>query len=173
MRYSFYVRDQEGTCVPVRIRPARAEDFMKTVTDGWASNWTSMEIQRPSLEKYVVEELEGNNVIAFGAYEAQRMWLSVLISYAESEPGSHPGLVAKRSQRRYTEIGKVIVAYGVLLSLQKGFDGTVHFKAKTTELYEHYKRDFGAIDLPSEQYALIIFGEQGIELLENYKEDAS
>lgn len=172
MNYSFFVRDGSGVRVPVRIRPATKTDLQLTVAESWASDWTAKEMQKPSLEKYVVEEKQGGKAVAFCAYEAKEQWLSVLISYAESEPDSHPRLVAKRTHRRYTEIGKVVIAYGVFLSLQKGFDGTVYFKAKTTELYQHYKKDFGALDLPSEPYALIIFGEQGIRLLEDFKEDA-
>ena len=171
MDYQFYVRDQQFKKVPIVVRPSMQADYSGTRRRGWDSDWTSEEMQNPALEKYTFETQEGNDIVALCAYEDRSGWLSIRISYAESEPGSHPRLVAKRERRKYTEIGRAVIAYGVLLSLQRGYDGTVHFKAKTTDLYNHYRSAYGALDLPSgEPYALIIFGEQAVKLLDYYKE---
>lgn len=173
MPYSFYVTDHPGNRVPVHVRPATEADFQATVIDRWGSDWTSEFIQNPAFEKFAFVSRSTGRLIALGAYEDRKGWYSIQICFAETEPKSHPRLVAKREERRYTNVGKTIIAYGVLLSIQSGYDGTVHFKAKTTELYQHYKKDFGALDLPYEPYALILFGEQAMMLLNEFKEDAS
>ena len=66
----------------------------------------------------------------------------------------------------------MIIAFGVELSLRNGYDGTVHFKAKTTELFLHYQKTYHAFPIPAEHYALILFGDEGIPLLNDYKEVA-
>lgn len=169
MEYQFFVKDQQFRKIPITVRPSSQEDYLETKRKGWDSDWTSEEMQNSMLEKYTFETRRDKDIVALCAYEDRSGWLSIRISYAESEPGSHPRLVAKRERRKYTEIGRAVIAYGVLLSLQRGYDGTVHFKAQTTELYNHYKSAYGALDLPSgEPYALIIFGEQAVNLLSQY-----
>ena len=49
----------------------------------------------------------------------------------------------------YTGIGRLLIAYGIKLSIDHGFGGDVVLEAKTTTLENHYVRDFGAIRLPT------------------------
>ena len=50
---------------------------------------------------------------------------------------------------KYIGIGKAMIAFGIALSCNHGCEGCVVFEAKTSELAEHYIRDFGAIPLSS------------------------
>lgn len=70
----------------------------------------------------------------------------VHISYIESQPESNP-TIAGRS-KRYFGIGRVLIAYGVKLSIDHNCGGTVTFFIKVPERAEHYVRDFGAVPLP-------------------------
>ena len=51
--------------------------------------------------------------------------------------------------KKYQGIGRVLIAYGIKLSIDHDCGGTVTFEAKVPELGEHYVRDFGAAPLPS------------------------
>lgn len=41
-----------------------------------------------------------------------------------------------------------LIAYGIKLSVDVGFNGDVTLDAKTPELTKHYERDFGALLIP-------------------------
>lgn len=51
--------------------------------------------------------------------------------------------------KKYQGIGRVLIAYGIKLSIDHECGGTVTFEAKVPELAEHYVRDYGACPLPS------------------------
>ena len=72
--------------------------------------------------------------------------IAVYIAYAESAPSSNPTMT---ESKKYSGIGKAVIAFGIAMSVNFGFGGTVFFEAKTTELARHYQRDFGAMPLPS------------------------
>ena len=65
----------------------------------------------------------------------------------ETQPESNPTISG--SERKYTGIGKLLVAFGIKLSIDNGFGGDVVLEAKTDALAAHYKNDFGGIELPS------------------------
>ena len=67
--------------------------------------------------------------------------------YLESPPDSNPTIT--RTDRKYRGIGRLLIAYGIKLSVDHGFGGDVVLEAKTTELANHYVNDFGAVKLPS------------------------
>ena len=66
----------------------------------------------------------------------------VYIQYIESHPASNPTLTPKK---KYLNIGRMMVAFGIQLSIDSGKNGVVTFEAKTSELARHYIHDFGAI----------------------------
>lgn len=70
----------------------------------------------------------------------------VHIVYLEAQPESNPTL--DRGQPKYTGIGRIMIAYGIKLSIDNGFAGDVVLEAKTTALAKHYEQDFGAVRLP-------------------------
>ena len=65
----------------------------------------------------------------------------------EAHPDSNPTLDGGNA--KYTGIGRLMIAYGIKLSIDNGFAGDVILEAKTTELARHYERDFGAVRLPT------------------------
>ncbi len=87
-----------------------------------------------------------NELIALGAYEILENSLVVHIAYMEAQPQSNPALDG--GCPKYTGIGRLMIAYGIKLSIDNGFAGDVVLEAKTSELARHYERDFGAVRLP-------------------------
>ena len=43
--------------------------------------------------------------------------------------------------------GRMMIAYGIQLSIDSGHGGIVTFEAKTDELYDHYIKDFHAVPI--------------------------
>lgn len=82
-----------------------------------------------------------------GAYEILENSLVVRIVYMESHPKSNPTLDG--DVPKYRGIGRLMVAYGIKLSIDNGFAGDVVLEAKTTSLARHYEKDFGAVRLPA------------------------
>lgn len=48
----------------------------------------------------------------------------------------------------YRGIRRMMIAYGIRLSIDHGLAGDVVLEAKTAELARHYEKDFGAVLLP-------------------------
>lgn len=46
--------------------------------------------------------------------------------------------------KKYNGIGRLLIAFGIKLSIDNGCGGDVTFQAKTPELAKHYVEDFGA-----------------------------
>ena len=44
--------------------------------------------------------------------------------------------------------GRLMIAYGIKLSIDNEFAGDVVLEAKTESLAQHYEKDFGAVQLP-------------------------
>ena len=84
---------------------------------------------------------------ALAAYEILENDVMVHITYIESQPESNPTIVGH--SKKYQGIGRVLIAYGIKLSIDHECGGTVTFEAKVPELAEHYVRDYGACPLPS------------------------
>lgn len=64
----------------------------------------------------------------------------------EAQPESNPTLA--KGEPKYKGIGRLMIAYGIKLSIDYSFAGNVVLEAKTTDLAKHYERDFGAVLLP-------------------------
>ena len=86
-------------------------------------------------------------LIALVAYEILENALVVHIVYMEAQPESNPTL--DEDDPKYTGIGRLLIAYGIKLSIDNGLTGDVVLEAKTTKLAQHYERDFGAVLLPT------------------------
>ena len=90
----------------------------------------------------------------------------VYVEYIESAPHSNPTLAGRR---KYKGIGAALLAYGIQLSIDYGYGGAIYLKAKTSEIREHYIRDFGAIPFSRlDPYLLLIDGEAARELFSQY-----
>lgn len=112
----------------------------------WQTDWTSDFIANPDYLKYSVKTPDGT-LVALGAYEILESSLIVHIAYLESHPDSNPTL--QKEHRLYHGIGRVLMAFGIKLSIDHDFGGDIIFEAKTPELARHYERDFGALPLPA------------------------
>ena len=112
----------------------------------WQTDWTSDYLQDPRFEKYALKTVSGE-LVALAAYETLENDVMVHLTYIESPPDSNPTIVGH--SQKYEGIGRVLIAYGIKLSIDHGCGGTVTFEAKVPELAEHYVRDFGACPLPS------------------------
>ena len=132
------------TGIPVwaEIRKATQFDYKKTVEEQWQTSWLSDFIQTDSLEKYALEIAATGELVGLGAYRDMPEGVLVYVEYIESAPHSNPTLAGRR---KYKGIGAALLAYGIQLSIDYGYGGAIYLKAKTSEIREHYIRDFGAI----------------------------
>ena len=146
MQFVPYILDRDGERIYASIEPMTQADALRTESSPqWQTIWTSEYLASEAFEKYAVKV--GTELIALGAYEVQENSLIVHIVYMEAEPGSNPTITAKN--RKYRGIGRLLIAFGIKLSVDNGFGGDVVLEAKTTKLAEHYAKDFGAVKLPS------------------------
>ena len=148
MRFQPFVFDRQGCQIPVIIAPMTQRDAELTNEQPlWQTSWTSEFLSDERLQRYVARA--GDELIALGAYEILEHALVVHIVYLEAQPESNPTL--DEGQPKYTGIGRLMIAYGIKLSIDNGLAGDVVLEAKTTALAEHYERDFGAVRLPTFQ----------------------
>ena len=111
----------------------------------WQTSWASEYLANEGYEKYAARV--GDELIALAAYEILPTALVVHIVYMEAQPESNPTLDS--GSPKYREIGRLLIAYGIKLSIDNGFAGDVVLEAKTTALANHYVKDFGAVALPA------------------------
>lgn len=155
--------------VPVAIEEMTRADAESTNQPPlWQTDWTSDFIQNEEYQKYAVRTPEGE-LVALGAYEILERALVVHIVYLESSPASNPTL---QSEPRYHGIGRVLMAFGIKLSIDNDLGGDITFEAKTPELEHHYVRDFGALPLPplgaGEAPRCLITGEAAKRIFVSY-----
>ena len=145
MQFDPYILDSNGNRVPVTIAPMSKDDAKQTdAFPKWQTSWMSDFITDSDFDCYAVKN--DDELIALGAYEIQKGILVVYIVYMESHPESNPTLT---HNRKYTGIGKLLIALGIKLSVDNGFGGDVVLRAKTSSLEKHYINDYGAVKLPS------------------------
>lgn len=145
MQFKPFVLDKVNRQIPVSIAPMVQADAESTnLPPAWQTSWTSEYLARDRFEKYAAKA--GDELIALGAYEILDSSLVVHIIYMEAQPESNPTL--DNGNPKYTGIGRLMIAYGIKLSIDNGFAGDVVLEAKTTDLAKHYERDFGAVPLP-------------------------
>ena len=163
----FVTASETGEKIPVEIDRSTLADLAVTKSN-WQTDWTSEFIRDPSLEKYTART-EFGEIVALGAYRETESSMFVYIEYIESHPESNPTLV---TQQKYLDIGRMMIAFGIQLSIYSGKNGVVTFEAKTDELARHYIRDFGAIRIFSKQsggpITLMIADQAALTLFNTY-----
>ena len=146
MRFQPFVYDSENRQIPVIIKPMTPQDVASTDREPlWQTSWASEYLADESYEKYAAKV--GDELIALVAYEVLSTALVVHIVYMEAQPESNPTLDG--GDPKYKGIGRLMIAYGIKLSIDSGLAGDVVLEAKTTSLAKHYEKDFGAILLPA------------------------
>lgn len=170
MQFIPFIFDAEQNRVAVTIAPMSSQDAAQTtVPPEWQTAWNSGYLNQPSYQCYAVKN--GAELVALGAYEVLDELLVVHIVYMEAQPESNPTMT--RDTRKYAGIGRLLIAYGIKLSVDCGFAGDVVLEAKTTELAQHYIRDFGAVMLPQFRSAaprLMIADDAAKEIFCSYLE---
>lgn len=145
MQFVPYIYENDLQRLMVSIEPMTEMDARKTNQEPiWQTSWTSDYLNDERFERYAVKR--NDELIALGAYEIRDSLLYVHIAYMEAQPESNPVMAGK--DRKYRGIGRLLIAYGIKLSVDHGFDGDVVLEAKTPELARHYEEDFGAVRLP-------------------------
>ena len=146
MQFRPFVYDTANQQVPVVIEPMTPHDVALTDRKPlWQTSWASEYLADERYEKYAARV--GDELIALAAYEILENDVMVHITYIESQPQSNPTIVGQA--RKYHGIGRVLIAYGIKLSIDHACGGTVTFEAKVPELAEHYVQNYGASPLPS------------------------
>ena len=154
MRFCPFVLDHVHERVPVSISPMSAEDVAQTVSPKpWQTRWDSDFIADSGFDCYAAKV--GGELVALGAYEVLKNSLVVHIAYMEAQPESNPTMDV--GAPKYTGIGRMLIAFGIKLSIDNGFGGDVILEAKTTELARHYTKDFGAVRIPDFSTAALRF----------------
>ena len=146
MEFVPFIYDREHAKVFVTIEPMTLSDAEATnAFPIWQTSWTSEFLSDERLEKYAAKA--GNELVALGAYELLENSLIVRIVYMEAQPDSNPTMDS--GDPKYIGIGRMMIAFGIKMSIDNGLAGDVILEAKTTALARHYERDFGAVRLPS------------------------
>ena len=170
MQFIPFIFDAEQNRVAVTIVPMSQQDAAQTtISPGWQTAQNSDYLNQPNYQCYAVKN--GTELVALGAYEALDDILVVHIIYMEAQPESNPTMTY--GEKKYTGIGRLLIAYGIKLSVDCGFAGDVVLEAKTTELARHYIKDFGAVILPQFRYAaprLMIADDAAKEIFCSYLE---
>ena len=148
MQFRTFVYDAMNRQVPVAIEPMTPQDAALTDREPlWQTSWASEYLANEDYEKYAARV--GDELIALAAYEILPTTLVVHIVYMEAQPESNPTLDG--GTPKYRGIGRLLIAYGIKLSVDAGFNGDVTLDAKTPELARHYERDFGALLIPGRE----------------------
>ena len=146
-RFVLHIWDTDRVRVPVFMTKAEKRDLEATIAASWQTDWTSDYITTNRFDLYALKTLEGE-LVALGAYEVREENLAVHVIYMESQPESNPTCSAVP---KYRGVGRAMVAYGIKLSVDAGFNGDVTLDAKTPELARHYERNFGAFRVPGRE----------------------
>ena len=146
-RFVLHVWDADQIRVSVFMSKADKRDLEETIVAPWQTDWTSDYIATDRFDLYALRTREGE-LVALGAYEVREENLAVHIIYMESAPESNPTHTAVP---KYRGVGRAMVAYGIKLSVDAGFNGDVTLDAKTPELARHYEQDFGAFRVPGRE----------------------
>ena len=164
----YYVIDSaSGAPLRADIRTAERSDYLKTVQEHWQTKWTSKFIQQQSLQKYALKVAATGELVGLGAYRDMPEGVIVYVEYIESVPHSNPAQTG--GLKKYRGIGAALLAFGILLSIDRGYGGTIYLKAKTTELREHYIQDFGAFPFSRfDPYLLMLEGDAAQALFSQY-----
>lgn len=145
MQFTPYIYDCKHEEVVVNIRSMTESDAELTNHDPkWQSSWTSDFLKDENLDKYAF--CVDKEIVGLAAYEVCLDILYVHLIYMESHPESNP--VINKEKRKYFGIGKLMIAYGIKISIDNELGGGIVLEAKTTELENNYIKNYNAIRLP-------------------------
>lgn len=144
MKFYPFVYTNSDEKIEIKISKATQEDYLVTNRNPkWQSSWVKAAKEVGS--KYAFKTLDGE-LIALGRYVNSDGAMYIHIAYIEAQALSNPTIVAE-SKKKYKEIGRLLIAFGIKLSIDCGYGGDVAFEAKTDELAEYYIKKFHAMEL--------------------------
>lgn len=111
----FVTASDTGNRIPIEVDKSTPADLAAT-KESWQTDWTSEFIGDPALEKYTAKT-ENGEIVALGAYRETESSMFVYIEYIESHPESNPTLTI---QKKYLGIGRMMIAFGIQLSIDSG-----------------------------------------------------
>lgn len=156
--------------VPVIVRAASEQDLAET--HDWQTNWdTPYAFQLPN--KVALCRTDNGELLGFMSYEIDQDMLAVEIIYMESARHSNANLLhADGGRKRYLGIAKAMFAYAVQVSLDAGFDGVLVFKAKTSDLLEYYRKEFGARQVAAyDPFRMVIWEDAAERIITEFRRD--
>lgn len=152
------------------VRPATEQDL--TVTHDWQTSWnTPFALQLPN--KVALCRADDGELLGLMSYELDQGSLAVELIYMESARHSNANLLhAERGRKRYYGIAKALFAYAVQVSLEAGFDGVLVFKAKTSDLLEYYRKEFGARQVAAyDPFRMVIWEDAAERIIAEFRRD--
>jgi hypothetical protein len=166
-----YVLDGETEqIVPAFVTAATASDFEQTAH--WQTDWTS-QYAKQLPNRVALRRRDNQELLGLMSYLVDEYGLAVEILYLESAAHSNGNLVhLYGARKRYIGIAKALFAYAANVSMEKGFDGVLLFKAKTSELVDYYRREFGACSVGAyDPFRLVIWDDAARRLLAEYENE--
>jgi hypothetical protein len=138
-------------------------------TRDWQTNWTT-EFAMRIPNKVALHRADNNELLGLMSYELDEQGLAVEIIYVENARHSNANLLhAEGAQKRYVGIARAMFAYAIQVSLDAGFGGVLIFRAKTSNLLEYYRREFGAQQVGAyDPFRMVIWEEAAEAIISDY-----
>ena len=156
-----------GEKVPAVVEVATEKDL--AATKEWQTKWTTaFAIKLPN--KVALRRTDDGELLGLMSYELDEKGLAGEILYVESARHSNINLLrAEGGRKRYVGIARALFAYAAQVSFDRGFDGLLYFRAKTSELVEYYSKEFGAIaPMRYDPFRMLILEEAAEKLVSDY-----
>lgn len=114
---------------------------------------------------------DNGELLGLMSYEIDRDILAVEIIYMESARHSNANLLhADGGRKRYLGIAKAMFAYAVQVSLNAGSNGVLVFKAKTSDLLEYYRKEFGARQVAAyDPFRMVIWEDAAERIITEFR----
>lgn len=72
-------------------------------------------------------------------------------------------------RKKYIGIAKALFAYAIQVSFDNHFDGVLYFRAKTSELAEYYRTEFGAVSpVRYDPFRMLILEEAAANIISDF-----
>ena len=153
--------------IPADVEMATEQDF--AATQNWQTSWNSTYAQTLP-NKVALHRKDNNELLGLMSYELDERGLAVEIIYIESARHSNANLLHSEGKRKkYIGIAKALFAYAIQISFDNHFDGVLYFRAKTSELAEYYRTEFGAVSpVRYDPFRMLILEEAAANIISDF-----
>ncbi len=166
-----YVYDvPTGDKISAKVCPASDEDLQ--ATKKWQTKWTT-KAAKAMPNKVALKRSDDGELLGLMSYRKEENILAVEIIYIESAAHSNSNLIhASGGIKKYAGIARALFAYAANVSVEAGFGGVLFFKAKTDELLEYYRKEFGAVQVGRyDPYRLVIWEDAAEKIISWYRKE--